>query len=281
MQFPELDREFTIEIISMKTTGDHILDRNLSEIGGKGLFTKELEEALLTNQIDMAVHSMKDMPAIYPEGLIVECIIEREDPRDALIGPYNRLEEIPQMAIIGTSSTRRAAQLKHLRPDLQIIGFRGNVATRIEKLSQGKADATLLAVAGLKRLRLHQHIAAIFDPKLMLPAIAQGAIGVQCRKDDPAISKLLGSINHLDTYDCIRAERALLGALDGSCKTPLAGYAVLKNDLIFLDGLIASPDGSNIIRSNVSGPRSSALALGKQLADQLLSQGGDKILKAL
>ncbi|MBL0318937.1 MAG: hydroxymethylbilane synthase [Alphaproteobacteria bacterium] len=276
--FPDIDKEFAIEIVSMKTTGDHILDRNLSDIGGKGLFTKELEEALLTQQIDMAVHSMKDMPAVYPSGLIVPCVIQREDPRDGLIGPYNTLDHIPHMAIIGTSSTRRAAQIKYLRPDLQIIPFRGNVATRIEKLSQGKADATLLAVAGLKRLQLQQHIAAIFDPQLMLPAVAQGAIGIQCREDDLVIKHLLNAINHLETFDCITAERALLAALDGSCKTPLAGLATLKNTTISMDGLIAAPDGSRVIRSQISGPRTEAISLGKRLAEQLLNQGGGDIL---
>lgn len=280
-KFRHFEKDYAIEIVGMKTTGDHILDRNLSEIGGKGLFTKELEEALLTNQIDIAVHSMKDMPAVNPHGLVIAGVLKREDPRDALIGPFSSIESIPHMAVIGTSSTRRAAQIKYLRPDLQIVPFRGNVNTRIEKLSNGIADATLLAVAGLKRLGLHQHIAAIFDPEMMLPAIAQGAIGIQCRENDLMVLSCVRALNDADTFDCIIAERALLAALDGSCKTPLAGLAVIQGGQIRLEGLIAHPDGSALMRCFMTAPRAEAVELGQRVADQLVQQGGKAILASL
>ena len=217
------------ELVIIKTTGDRITDRPLIEAGGKGLFTKELEEALFAGDIDLAVHSMKDMPAILPQGLAISAILEREDPRDAFVSlKYASLDALPAGAVIGTSSPRRQAQVLRARPDLRVVGFRGNVETRLRKLEEGVADATFLACAGLNRLGLSQHITAAMPTDVMLPAVAQGAIGIEIRADDDATAQLIAPLNDAATALCVTAERAYLAQLEGSCRTPIAGYAELN-----------------------------------------------------
>lgn len=270
--------EFTpedVEIVTIKTTGDKILDRNLEDIGGKGLFTKEVEEALLEGTVDIAVHSMKDVPAHYPDALVIDCTPEREDPRDAFISPtHQTLEGMPHGAVLGTSSSRRKAQILSIRPDLTIIPFRGNVLTRLEKLAKGDADATLLAIAGLNRIELSQHAKTVIDTETLLPAVAQGAIGVQRRKNDERIAALLASLNHKETAVCIQAERALLVALDGSCRTPIAALAELKGEILHFRSLLASRDGKTLYRANRTGSASDAVIMGKDAAEELRKNGG-------
>lgn len=264
-----------IEIVVIKTTGDSILDRNLEDIGGKGLFTKEIEEALLEGAVDIAVHSMKDVPAHMPQGLVIDCTPEREDPRDAFISKkYASLEALPQGAVLGTSSSRRKAQLLARRPDLQIIPFRGNVLTRLEKLEKGEAVATMLAVAGLNRIELSHHITAAMNTDVLLPAVAQGAIGVQRRASDERVAELLAPLNHYQTAISVRAERAVLVALEGSCRTPLAAYAEIKGERLHLRTLLASRDGTEIFRANRMGTVDDAEAMGKDAAEELRKKGG-------
>ncbi len=254
-----------LSIQGFKTTGDNILDKNLSDIGGKGLFTKEIEEALLSNKISLAVHSMKDMPAIHPTGLDILAITKREDPRDAFISlKYKSIEELPKNAVIGTSSTRRKALLLKIRPDLKIVNFRGNINTRLNKIQQGEVDATILAVSGLKRINKEHYITSILPTSLMLPAVGQGAIGVQCRLNDHFACNLIKKINHLETSICIKAERAFLKEVDGSCKTPIAGYCEIKNDSLLLQALIISPDGKEIYKTSKTGKLDEAKKIGKE-----------------
>lgn len=263
-----------IEIIAIKTTGDRILDRNLEDIGGKGLFTKEVEEALLEGMVDIAVHSMKDVPAHYPDALVIDCTPEREDPRDAFISrTYPSLETLPQGAILGTSSSRRKAQFLAKRPDLHIVPFRGNVLTRLEKLERGEADATILAVAGLNRIALEQHITAIMDTNIVLPAVAQGALGIQRRKNDMRIASLLAPLNHKETSLQVLAERAVLVELEGSCRTPLAAFAEIHDETLRLRALLASRDGSTLFREERTGLVSDAEAMGKDVAVALRKKG--------
>lgn len=264
-----------VEIVTIKTTGDKILDRNLEDIGGKGLFTKEVEEALLESTVDIAVHSMKDVPAQYPDALIIDCTPPREDPRDAFISPHAAsLHALPNGAVLGTSSSRRKAQILAIRPDLNIIPFRGNVLTRLEKLSKGEAEATLLAMAGLNRIGLSEHVKAVMDTESLLPAVAQGAIGVQRRKDDERIAALLLPLNHVDTNVCIKAERALLVALDGSCRTPIAALAELRGEGLHLRALLTSRDGAEIYRVTRTGHARDAESMGKDAAAELQKKGG-------
>lgn len=261
------------EIISLSTSGDRFIDRPLSEIGGKGMFTKELEEAMLRCDIDIAVHSMKDMATVLPDGLMVAAILPREDARDMLVGPYTSLRDIPKGARFGTSSLRRAAQLRVLRPDIEIVPFRGNVQTRLKKLEQGQVAATMLACAGIKRLGLKIEGSALPLAEF-LPAVAQGAIGIECRESDSRMRSLLGLIDHTETHKAIRCERAFLKVLDGSCRTPIAGYAHIKNGTIEIKGLIAKPDGSAHHSANMSGSTDDAERLGKELGKKLLSVAG-------
>jgi hydroxymethylbilane synthase len=268
--------EADIEIVPIKTTGDRILDINLSEIGGKGLFTKEIEEALLAGTVDIAVHSMKDMPPHVPEGLGIACILPREDPRDAFISArFASIEALPQGAIVGTSSTRRQAQLLHMRPDLTIIPFRGNVGKRLEKLQAGMADAIILAVAGLKRIALEQHITAIIPTEQMLPAVAQGAIGIECREGDSRILSLLAAIHDEETAIRISAERAVQKVLEGSCRTPIAAYAELAGDSLHLRALIATTDGAIIHQVERRGMAADAALLGADAGSELKELGGE------
>ena len=272
----------TVELIGMSTQGDKILDTPLAKIGGKGLFVKELEQGMLNNRADIAVHSMKDVPVDLPDGLHLAVILEREDPRDAFVSNrYTSLAELPQGAVLGTSSLRRQCQLAELRPDLKIRSLRGNVNTRLSKLDDGKFDAIILAAAGLKRLGFKRRITAVLEPEQSLPAIGQGAIGIECRTDDGSVNALIAPLHNPETALCVTAERAMNNRLMGGCQVPIAGYALINHNRIFMRGLVGEPDGSRIIRSESSAPASNAEALGIALAEDLLGQGADQILMHL
>jgi hydroxymethylbilane synthase len=278
----ELDEE-DFEMVIIKTSGDIIQDRPLSEVGGKGLFTKEIEEALLEGGIDLAVHSMKDMPTRLPDGLAIPCYLPREDVRDAFISlRVGSLAALPKGAVLGTSSLRRQAQVKRLRPDLQVITYRGNVDTRLRKLEEGVADATLLAYAGLKRLGLEERVTALIETDDMLPAVAQGAIGVETREGDERMAGLLAALNDAETTICVAAERAFLAVLDGSCRTPIAGLAELTgaSDLRFR-GAILTPDGRQCHEVERRGARTEAVAMGEDAARELLGMAGPGFFAAV
>lgn len=267
--------EAAFEIVVIKVMGDQVLDRALKEIGGKGLFTREIEEALLAGSIDIAVHSMKDMPTVQPEGLCLDCYLPREDVRDAFVSPHvARLEDLPQGARVGSSSLRRRAQLAHKRPDLGLVEFRGNVQTRMQKLADGVADATFLAMAGLNRLGLTHMARGPIDVDVMLPAVAQGAIGIERRSADARAEAMLAAIHHAPTGLQLAAERAFLARLDGSCETPIAGLAVLDGDQLWLRGEILRPDGSRVIAGARRGASADGAAIGAALAEELLGQAG-------
>lgn len=265
--------EAEFEIVVISTTGDRITDRPLGEIGGKGLFTKEIEEALLSGGIDLAVHSMKDMPVLQPEGLALCCYLPREDVRDAFLSErYASLDDMPEGARVGSSSLRRRAQLMHRYPLLKVVEFRGNVQTRFKKLADGVADATFLAVAGLNRLGVAQGRYKPIAPDVFLPAIAQGAIGIEIREADSATRALLAPINHSETETRLAAERALLKGLDGSCQTPIAGLAEINGQTIRLRGEVLRPDGSELITRDWKAPRSEAAELGSKMAEDMLKE---------
>ncbi len=264
-----------LETVIIKTTGDRILDRPLADVGGKGLFTKEIEEALLERHIDLAVHSMKDMETWLPDGLTIAAILPREDPRDVLLSPKAAaIADLPPGAVVGTASLRRQAQLLHARPDIKVVPFRGNVQTRMKKLEAGAVDATILALAGLRRLGLDGHEDAAIAVSDMLPAVAQGAIGIECRADDEATRALLAPLDDPATADCVRAERALLAALDGSCRTPIAGLATIAGGGLSLDALIATPDGGTIYRAGRDGGAADAVDMGRDLGEELRARAG-------
>lgn len=268
-------RADAFEIVVIKTTGDRITDRPLKEIGGKGLFTREIEDALIAGHIDIAVHSMKDMPTLQPEALIIDCLLPREDVRDAFVSPHvGSIADLPSGAVVGTSSLRRRAQLAHRRPDLHLVEFRGNVQTRLKKLDDGVALATFLAMAGLLRLGMTKVARGPIDPAEMLPAVAQGAIGIERRKNDDRAARLLADIHHEPTGHRILAERAFLARLDGSCQTPIAGLAELRDGGILLRGEILRPDGSAAISGHREGAVIDAIAMGADLADELLGRAG-------
>lgn len=270
----------TVEIITIKTTGDQIQDRALSEIGGKGLFTKEIEEALIDERIDIAVHSMKDVPTQLPGGLEIACLLEREDPRDVLISRAgNSITSLPHGAVIGSASLRRQAQLLALRPDLKVVTLRGNVGTRLNKLAAGDVDATLLALAGLKRLGKADVATAILDITEMLPAVAQGAIGLEIRATDRRMRDLLTPLHHTATAAAVTAERACLAELEGSCRTPIAAYAEISKDgQLHLRALIAQPNGSRVHRDQRNGPVAQAEQLGRDSGRALESLAGPDFL---
>ncbi|EXJ17046.1 hydroxymethylbilane synthase [Imhoffiella purpurea] len=277
-RYPDL----AIEIIGMTTKGDKILDAPLAKVGGKGLFVKELEQGMLEGQADIAVHSMKDVPVDFPEGLHLAVIMEREDPRDAFVSnKYEKIEDLPQGACVGTSSLRRQCQIADRRPDLRIEPLRGNVNTRLAKLDAGDYDAIILAAAGLVRLGFEDRIRSRIETGLSLPAIGQGAIGIECRSEDPRVNDLIAPLHHLDTADRVLAERGMNARLNGGCQVPIAGHAVLDGDRLFLRGLVGSPDGSRMLRAELEGPRSEAESIGTRVAEDLLSQGADEILSAL
>jgi hydroxymethylbilane synthase len=270
------------EIRAIRTTGDRIQDRPLADAGGKGLFTKEIEEALLAGEIDIAVHSMKDMPTELPAGLAVACFLPREDVRDAFIGrSAASLGALPQGAVVATSSLRRQAQVKHLRPDLAVVAMRGNVETRLRKLQEGVADATLLAMAGLKRLGLADRVTAPMSTEDMLPAVAQGAIGIETRADDLAMARLLAPINHEPTALAVTAERAFLARLEGSCRTPIAALAELAAGRLSFRGMILTPDGRQCYATRREGAPAEALRLAEDAAAELLGKAGPDFLRAL
>lgn len=263
-------------LVVITTTGDRVQDRRLLEIGGKALFTKEIEEALLAGEIDLAVHSMKDMPTVLPRGLVIGAYLEREDPRDALLSnKAARVGELPHGATVGSSSLRRQAQLLHRRPDLRVVNFRGNVDTRLRKLAAGEVDATLLACAGLKRLGLGDRIVAPIPPEEMLPAVAQGAIGIEVREDDARTRQLVAPLAHAATAICVAAERAFLAGLDGSCRTPIAALATLEADGgLRLRGQILTPDGARSLEAERRGAPAEAEALGADAAAELRGRAG-------
>lgn len=264
-----------IEIKTIRTTGDQILDRPLADAGGKGLFTKEIEDALLAGAIDLAVHSSKDMPAALPGGLVLSAFLPREDARDAFIGRTAKtLRELRPGAVIGTASLRRQALLKHLRPDLAIVPLRGNVETRLRKLEAENIDATVLAVAGLKRLGLLAAATAIFTVDEFLPAVAQGAIGLETRADDAETAALVAAVNDADTATAVTAERAFLAELDGSCRTPIAGYAQVNDGVIRFRGMIAKTDGSEAVEVSRQGQSADAAALGADAGRELKGRAG-------
>jgi hydroxymethylbilane synthase len=273
--------ESAFEIVIIKTTGDMILDRPLSEAGGKGLFTKEIEEALLSESIDLAVHSMKDMQTVLPDGLKIGAILPREDVRDAFVSlKYASLAELPKGARLGTSSLRRQAQIRKIRPDLDVVGFRGNVQTRLNKLRDGVADATLLACAGLRRLGLADKITAPVTASDMLPAVAQGAIGIEIRAQDAETAKHIAPLNDAASAICVAAERAYLARLEGSCRTPIAGHATLDNGTLRLTGEILTPDGSSSLAASQTGKPEDAEALGRRVAEELIA-GASPELRAI
>ena len=278
----QLYPDLTIELVPMVTKGDVILDSPLAKIGGKGLFVKELENALLTQEADIAVHSMKDVPMQFPEGLGLAVICQREDPRDAFVShSYRTFAELPQGAVVGTSSLRRQCQLKALRPDLDIRSLRGNVGTRLSKLDNGDYDAIILASAGLIRLGLADRIASFIDVEQSLPAAGQGAVGIECRTDDMQVQTLLAPLADAETTYCVRAERAMNNHLQGGCQVPIGGYAVLQQGQLYLRALVGDIDGSRIIRAEGKSAVENAEVLGVQIAEQLLAQGADKILQAI
>ncbi|AWM94998.1 hydroxymethylbilane synthase [Pseudomonas sp. 31-12] len=271
-----------VTLVPMVSRGDKLLDSPLSKIGGKGLFVKELETALLENEADIAVHSMKDVPMDFPEGLGLFCICEREDPRDAFVSnTYTSLDELPQGSIVGTSSLRRQAQLLTRRPDLEIRFLRGNVNTRLAKLDAGEYDAIILAAAGLIRLGFEDRITSAISVDDSLPAGGQGAVGIECRSVDSEIHALLAPLHHQDTATRVTAERSLNKHLNGGCQVPIACYAVLEGEQIWLRGLVGDPSGGLLLSAEARAPRGDAEALGVQVAEDLLSQGADDILKAV
>jgi hydroxymethylbilane synthase len=272
-----LGEECRIEII--KTTGDKITDVALSQVGSKGLFTKEIEEALLSGAIDLAVHSLKDMPTDLPAGLVLAAIPEREDPRDALVG--RSLDKLGAGARVGTGSLRRAAQLRALRPDLQIEDIRGNVDTRLRKLDEGRYDAIVLASAGLRRLGWEYRITELFEPATMCPAVGQGALAVETRGDDGPGFRAAARLEHAASRAAVTAERAVLAALGGGCQAPMGAHASVSDSGIHIRALIVSPDGSQVIRQAIEGPSSHASALGHSLGEMLLASGGKQILDAV
>lgn len=267
--------DIVIEVI--KTSGDRIQDRPLSEVGGKGLFTKEIEDALSRGAIDVAVHSMKDVATMLPDGLTISCLLPREDVRDAFLSfKAADFTGLPAGAVVGTSSLRRQAQVKLLRPDLSVVQFRGNVETRLRKLGEGLADATLLAMAGLKRLGMADRATSILEPESMLPAVAQGAIGIEVRQDDTEMQTLLAPLNDVVTALCVVAERAFLAKLDGSCKTPIAGLATYDGTRLRFRGQILAPDGSESFATERTGAAKEAAAMGADAAAELLQRAGPK-----
>ena len=266
----------------IKTTGDKILDSPLSKIGGKGLFVKEIEDALLQNRVDLAVHSMKDVPAELPEGLMLAAFPEREDPRDALVSVGDAsIDQLPRKARLGTSSLRRAAQILHIRPDLDIAPLRGNVDTRLGKLNGGELDCIILATAGLKRMGLEDRISQVIPTDKILPAIGQGALGLETRRDDARTIAVISFLNHEPTQVAVAVERAFLKELEGGCQVPIAGLGLLEDGQLHFTGMVAELDGTRIIQDQISGNKKDAAQMGRELAGKLLAGGARKILEKI
>lgn len=277
----ELEKRYPgmeVTLVKIKTIGDKILDVPLAQVGGKGLFVKEIEEAMLRGEIDIAVHSMKDVPTEFPEGLGLRCITEREDPRDAVISRAVKFADLPKGARIGTSALRRQAQLLKSRPDLEMVIIRGNVETRIKKLETENLDAVILAAAGLKRLGYTDAVTEYLDADFSIPAIGQGALGIECRLDDETITSTIDFFNHPDTSHAVRAERALLWRCEGGCQVPIAAHGTVSGGTLTLTGFIASVDGTRSVRGTLSGPVENCEKIGCELADRLLKEGGYEIL---
>ena len=271
-----------VELVRIKTTGDKILDSPLAKIGGKGLFVKEIEEALLNERVDLAVHSMKDVPAELPEGLILAAFPAREDPRDAFVSvKYENLEQLPQGVRVGTGSLRRAAQLLHIRPDLELVPLRGNVGTRLRKLEGGEFQAIILAAAGMRRLGFEDRISQLLSTEQMLPAIGQGALGLEVRHDDEQTIGLIDFLNDEETQVTVKAERAFLKELEGGCQVPVAAFSRLNGERLDLEGMVAELDGSNVIRDKITGEKNEAEDMGIRLARRLLASGADEILERI
>lgn len=278
-QLLALHDDIEVELLKMVSKGDKILDVPLAKVGGKGLFVKELETGLLEGDADIAVHSMKDVPVDFPEGLHLAVICEREDPRDAFVSnKFSQLDDLPDGAIVGTSSLRRQSQLMKYRPDLQIKFLRGNVNTRLQKLDDGEYDAIILAAAGLIRLEMPDRIASFLTIEQSLPAMGQGAVGIECRIDDELTNQLIAPLAHKETTIRLTAERALNKRLEGGCQVPIGGFAELNGDQLSMRSFVGSPDGKNLVEGQVSGPAADAEQLGIQLADDLLSRGAKEIL---
>jgi hydroxymethylbilane synthase len=274
--------ELRVEIIGMTTRGDKLLDAPLAKVGGKGLFVKELEQGMLAGDADIAVHSMKDVPVGFPDGLHLAAILERENPHDALVSNrFDSIDALPQGACVGTSSLRRQCQLAARRPDLRIEPLRGNVNTRLAKLDDGVYDAIILAAAGLIRLGFSERIRAILPPEESLPAIGQGAIGIECRSDDERVNALVAPLHHQTTAERVLAERAMNARLDGGCQVPIAGHALHQDGQLYLRGLVGTPDGLRILRAEDRAAPDQAEAMGRRVAEALLAQGADEILSAL
>jgi hydroxymethylbilane synthase len=271
----QLAADAAVEIVVIRTTGDRVQDRRLAEIGGKGLFAKEIDEALIGGRIDLAVHSLKDLETRLPDGVEIACVLPRDDPRDAFLSPKAAsLEALPKGALVGTASLRRQAQLLRRRPDLRVAPFRGNADTRIRKLEMGEVDATLLALCGLERLGLAHLAREILPPAIMLPAVGQGILAVECRTADDAVRRLLAPLHDLASAACAAAERAMLAVLDGSCHTPIAGLAVIDGDRLTIEGALLMPDGGAEIRARRSGLTAEAAALGAALGEELRRRAG-------
>jgi hydroxymethylbilane synthase len=271
-----------VELVTMSTQGDKLLDAPLARVGGKGLFVKELEQGMLEGRADIAVHSMKDVPVELPEGLALPVVMAREDPRDAFVsGRYESLEALPSGARVGTSSLRRHCQLHVRRPDLQVRSLRGNVNTRLAKLDAGDYDALVLAAAGLKRLGMEQRIRAYLPTEVSIPAIGQGAIGIECRADDREALALVAPLDHPETHTCVRAERAVNARLHGGCQVPIAAHAEIAGGRLHLWAMVGSPDGRRVLRAEGAGSPEEAESLGTRLAEDLLAQGAGEILQAL
>lgn len=274
--------DLQVELIKMSTQGDKILDTPLAKVGGKGLFVKELETGMLNGEADIAVHSMKDVPVELPEGLHLAVICPREDPRDAFVSnTCETFNSLPEGARLGTSSLRRQCQLSALRPDLEVLDLRGNVNTRLKKLDDGEYDAIILAAAGLKRLEMAARITEYLDPAVSLPAIGQGAVGIECRVDDERVNRLIAPLNDPDTHIRVLAERAMNHRLQGGCQVPIAGYAELSKGVLFMRGLVGQVDGSVILRGEIAGRPEAAEELGVVLAEDLISRGAEAILAKL
>ena len=270
-----------VELLLIVTKGDKILDVPLAQVGGKGLFVKEIEEALLDGRADLAVHSLKDVPTAFPPGLVLGAVTEREDPRDAICSPrYRTLAALPQGAKVGTSSLRRQAQLKAIRPDIELVNVRGNVQTRLSK-TESECDAVVLAYAGLKRLGLAEQATEVLDVHRSVPAIGQGALAIEVRENDPEIGPIVARLDHPETRAAVTAERALLARLEGGCQVPIAGHAVVRDGRIHLDALVGRPDGSEVLRVDRTGTLGEAELIGVQAAEALLKQGAQAILDEL
>lgn len=281
-QLSALYPQLVVTLVPIKTRADKLLDVPLAKVGGKGLFVKELEAGILTGRADIAVHSMKDVPVVFPDGLVLALVMKREDPRDAFVSNrYATLAEMPTGALVGTSSLRRQTQLRACYPQLKIGWLRGNINTRLDKLDKGEFDAIILASAGLIRLGLQDRIQSPIAPEQCLPAIGQGVLGIEIRRDDEAVHQLLAPLGHAPTMTLIRAERALNKTLNGGCQAPIAGHAVFQGKQIYLRGLVGKPDGSLLLRAEIHGEMAQAEDLGIRLAEDLLAQGADRILAGI